>query len=50
MKPPDPEVLEALQHLHTAWRKLYLEGPPWSEKNISARAAICDKIKKWSQQ
>lgn len=49
MKPRDPEVVEALQHLHDTWRRLYLDGPPWSEENIRQRQAVCEKIKKWSE-
>ena len=50
MGKPDPETLEALQHLHDTWRKLYLNGSPWTEENVRQRAAICDKIRKWSKQ
>jgi hypothetical protein len=50
VKPLDPEISEALQHLHETWRRLYLDGPPYTEENIVRRAAICDKIRKWSNQ
>ena len=49
MQKLDPEVLKAFEHLHDTWRRLYLDGPPWTEENIRRRAAVCDKIRKWRQ-